>query len=527
MRDPTLAHASIEHADDAATASHKAFRRNAPELDAPRRDTVRAHRAMVTRRTRESPKKAPKAQPKKAPKAQSKRRRPKVMVVGVRRAGVTTLVRALAPDAAGSVADIGSPRYEVIDARPKARRRAPVEVMAREVILGGEPVVLHDVPGDARGSSARAYDEARFTKLLGCLEAAKVIVHVIDASDPDAERQGGRLDRWIYGSCHDWHAPVIPVLTKCDAVDGATRAALTAVWPDAIAVSAKTGDGLDALGAAIGQAAIAKKQKRIRTGPLARWSLAEIELALIERTRAPTFDGATIASELGTRVRRGEVLGVVFLREGESTYGERDLAREDDGLRFLARVHEGVWDADTLHVMTRTASQAQKLAARAKDRWGARRVEVLRENVVRAVWDVAGLTASTPAGAPSVQDLQMEILARSGFNAFRGDRVAASLAKHPALWRAVAFGRLRTKLEGTPAEHQPPVWLNTVTEMARGYWNADEVWVVAPDAEAAKKIRFLGEVHWFADNIITLEGAEARRVAGVAAPACVVELWWD
>lgn len=474
---------------------------------------------MATKRTEKSSQKAA--------KGSQKRPGPRVMVVGVRHAGVTTLVRALAPDAPESVSDAGGHDHDFSVDQPKSKRRAPVEVMARDAVFGGVKVALHDVPGDARGSSERAFDGERFSKLLGCLEAAKVIVHVIDASDPDAERIGGRLDRWIYGSCHDWHAQVIPVLTKCDAVDEAKRAGLAAVWPDAIAVSAKTGEGLDALGAAIARATTAKRAKRTRAGTLVTWSLAEIQLALVERTRAPRFDGATIAADLRARAKRGEVLGVVFLREGESTYGAKDLVREDDGLRFLSRMHEGVWDADTLHVMTRTASQAEKLAARATDRWGARSVELPRENVVRAVWDVDGLTAVTPAGAPSVQDLHMEILSRSGFNSFRGDRVAASLSKHRDLWRAVAFGRLRTKLEGTAAEHQPPVWLNTVTEMARGYWNADEVWVVAPDAEAAKKVRFIGEVHWFADNITTLDGAEARRVAGVVAPACVVELWWD
>lgn len=456
-----------------------------------------------------------------------KKRVTPVMVVGVRGAGVTTLVRALAPDAPESVSDVGDRDLEVIDERPKRRRRPPVEVRVREATLGGARVALHDVPGDARDSSDRSYDEERFTKLLGCLDAARVIVHVIDATEGDAERVGARLDRWIYGSCHDWHAVVIPVFTKCDAADASTRAALGDVWPGAIAVSAKTGEGLGALSEAIAEAAVAKKPRRARKAGVAAWSLVKIQLALIERTRAPSFDGAAIARDLGARAARREVLGVVFLREGAGTYREADIEREDEGLRFLSRMHEGVWDADTLHVMTKTSTQAKKLASRAKERWGAREVEVPRENVVRAVWDVTGLAVAPRKGAPTVQDLQMEIVARTGFNSFRGDRIASSLAKHRALWRAVALGRLRTMLEGTPREYQVPVWLNTVTEMARGYWNADELWVVAPDAEAAKKIRFLGEAHWFADNIVTLEGGEARRVAGVAPPACVVELWWD
>ena len=50
--------------------------------------------------------------------------------------------------------------------------------------------------------------------------------------------------------------------------------------------------GMAALGAAIARAVTAKREKRTRTGALARWSLVEIQLALVERTRAPSFDGA-------------------------------------------------------------------------------------------------------------------------------------------------------------------------------------------------------------------------------------------
>lgn len=457
-----------------------------------------------------------------------------VMFVGVRGAGVTSLVRALTPDGDATESIAKLPDTLAIDGeRPKGRRRAAAAVTVRQATLEGARVALHDVPGDGRASDAD-HDEQRFGLLLTSLQAAQIVVHVIDATDRDPERMGARLDRWIHGSWHDEHAVVIPVLSKRDAAKASAVKALSAVWPGAIEVSAKTGAGLPALARAIAAATKSKRPRPPKPTGLAALSLPDIQLALIARTHAPGFDGAAIAKELGALVKRGDVRGLVFLREGEGTYGARALEREPDGLRFLGRLSENVWDADTLHIVAKSEAKAKALAERARTVWAAREVDVLervmtrspQERVVRARFDVTGIASRARAGAPTVQALQLELVRRSGYNAFRGDRIAASLASHRDAWRAVAFGRLRTRLGG-PDTFEVPTYLNTATEMEGGYWNADQLWVVVPDAEAEKRIRRLGELHWFADNIVTLQGREAKRVANVHAPARVVELWWD
>jgi hypothetical protein len=470
---------------------------------------------------------AAKKKPTAKKKPAAKKKPVPVMLVGVRGAGITTLLHALAPDAPETVSALGEddPMANLGSSKGGKKRR-PAVVQVRETTLGGVPVALHDVPGDTRSSDTQAFDASRFGKLLSALEAARVIVHLIDATDPDAERLGGRLDRWIYGSWHDDHAVVVPVLTKCDAASDGALDALRAAWPGALAVSATKGAGLDALREHIARAANAKRAKAAPT-PFADRSLVDLQLALIARTRSGSFDGAAIAADLRARVERAEVAGVVFLREGEGTYQRDRLERADDGLRFLGRLHTGVWDADVLHLLTAKPAQAKRLVARAVEQWGAAEASVVGETIVRARWDVANLTAVTPAGEPTAQDLQIEIVRRASYNSFRGDRVVASLLQYPGLWRAVAFGRLRNKLRDGAVVHESPTWFNTVTEIGGGSWNADELWVVTPDAAAAERVRFLGAVHWFADNIVTLEGEEARRVAGVEAPGCVVELWWD
>jgi len=41
----------------------------------------------------------------------------------------------------------------------------------------------------------------------------------------------------------------------------------------------------------------------------------------------------------------------------------------------------------------------------------------------------------------SVQDIQLELIRRTSFNAMRGERVVASLLRHRDLWKAVLLDR--------------------------------------------------------------------------------------
>lgn len=451
-----------------------------------------------------------------------------VMFVGVRGCGITTLVRALAPDAAEHRVHLNEQGAYVLTAKADAGDAAGSSVTARIVTLGGVAVALHDVPGDGRTSDTKDFNEQRFARLLNALAAAQVIVHVIDAADPEAERMGGRLDNWIYGSWNDDHAAVLTVFTKTDAVrDPAVLAALRGAWPDALDVNPTRTDTLDALREAIATAATTKRTPPKPPEGIAARRLLDLQLDLVARTTALNFDGPAYADELRTMLDTRTLRGVVFLREGMGAYEGRALERETDGLRFLGRLHEDVWDADTMHLRTSTPALARRLATRLTRAMGAIEAAVVGDDIVRARWDMADLDGVSTPGAPTVQDIQMEFIRRGSFNAFRGDRVAASLLAHRALWRAVAFGRLRTQIKVDGKLQDSGAWLNPVTEIADDIWNADELWVVVPDAAAAERIRFLGEVHWFADNIVTLEGDEARRVANVSAPAMVVELWWD
>lgn len=442
---------------------------------------------------------AKKKSPKKpATSARSAPARPLVAIVGASGAGVSTLAKRLA----------GEARWVA------GRARCTLE---------GVELELRDVAGQARDERDDATSARRFDQLLEALELAAVIVTVIDRSDAEGERLGGRVDRSIYGAWHDLEKPIITVLNKLDrAADERALGRMREAWPDAIEASATRGDGIDALARAIAGAARARPAPR-EDAPLVDGTLQELQLALIEQTRSRSFDGAKIAATLRAWLADGTALSAHFLREGTATYGRGGLDREDDGLRFLSAIEENIWDADTLHVVTKQGA----MVARQLRALGAVELERAEPGVVSARWSMDGLRSVAAPGAPRVQRALLETVRRGGYNAFRGDRIAAWLQAHSDVWRAVAFGRLRSRMRDGDRVTESFTRFNTVLGLADDQWNADQLWIVARDPAALETLRTMAAVHWFAENITTLDEDEARRVCGVEAPARVLELWWD
>jgi len=84
-----------------------------------------------------------------------------------------------------------------------------------------------------------------FRATLEELGEADLMVHVVDASNPDWPRQMQAVE----GTLHDLHLETKPrllVFNKCDALDGKP-----AHFEDALCVSARTGSGIDGLKAAL------------------------------------------------------------------------------------------------------------------------------------------------------------------------------------------------------------------------------------------------------------------------------------
>jgi len=117
--------------------------------------------------------------------------------------------------------------------------------LRRVYIAEGRNVRLADTVGFITALPKELINAFRAT--LEELDVADLLLHVIDASNPDWQRQRQSVET-ILGELNLNEKPAILVFNKIDRLDDAARAALP---PGAIEVSATRGDGIDRLRAAI------------------------------------------------------------------------------------------------------------------------------------------------------------------------------------------------------------------------------------------------------------------------------------
>jgi GTP-binding protein HflX len=119
--------------------------------------------------------------------------------------------------------------------------------LRRVYVGGGRNIRLADTVGFITALPKELINAFRAT--LEELDAADLLVHVIDASNPDWPRQRHSVEM-ILAELHLDEKPALLVFNKVDRLDAAARAALPA---HAIDVSATSGDGIDRLRTAIAQ----------------------------------------------------------------------------------------------------------------------------------------------------------------------------------------------------------------------------------------------------------------------------------
>jgi GTP-binding protein Era len=148
-----------------------------------------------------------------------------VTVVGKPNVGKSTLLNRL----------IGE-KLSITSEKPQSTRDRIVGILTKD----GVQMIVLDTPGllEPRYALQRSM---RATSLQA-LNDADVIVHLADARDgaPAPLREAAELER-------DPRAPVLVVLNKVDALGARARESLRRDAPDAIQVSALTGEGVDAL----------------------------------------------------------------------------------------------------------------------------------------------------------------------------------------------------------------------------------------------------------------------------------------
>jgi GTPase len=122
---------------------------------------------------------------------------------------------------------------------------ATLDTTARRLELpDGRNVVATDTVGFVKKLPTQLVEA--FKSTLEETLRADLLLHVVDASHPEAEAQILAVDRTLADIDAD-HLPRLLVLNKADAADRDELAGLVRTQADAIAVSARTGEGIEAL----------------------------------------------------------------------------------------------------------------------------------------------------------------------------------------------------------------------------------------------------------------------------------------
>jgi GTP-binding protein HflX len=204
---------------------------------------------------------------------------PRVALAGYTNAGKSSLMNALT--GAGVRAD--DALFETLD--PTTRR---VDADGHELLLSDTVGFIRNLPHQLVTAFAATLEEVR---------DADLILQVADGAEPEARRAAqARAVAEVLDEIGAAEVPRLLVLNKIDLVDPDGRAALANRQPDAVQVSATTGEGLDRL--------------RRRLADAARSRLTPVDLtipyALSGLISAVYSDGREIEQEAtadGTRVR--------------------------------------------------------------------------------------------------------------------------------------------------------------------------------------------------------------------------------
>jgi hypothetical protein len=128
----------------------------------------------------------------------------------------------------------------------------------------------------------------------------------------------------------------------------------------------------------------------------------------------------------------------------------------------------------------------------------------------------------------TVQEIQLELLRRTRFNALDGEQVANSLVKHRDLWLAVILDR-----HGL-ANYAEPTRLLTMgliklRDLPDNDWNADTLFVLTPThAQARELARIAEDEEWSGEVYVHQNQEEIDRALGTGRDEYgLMTVWWD
>jgi hypothetical protein len=129
----------------------------------------------------------------------------------------------------------------------------------------------------------------------------------------------------------------------------------------------------------------------------------------------------------------------------------------------------------------------------------------------------------------SVQDIQLELIRRTQFNAMDGERIITSLLQPRDLWLAVLLDR-----PGLPdaTDFSPLLTdgLIKLRDLPDNLWNTDTLFILTRTREQARRLeRIIEEEEWGADEVHVYEDQQqiGRALGTGREQFGLVSVWWD
>ena len=128
----------------------------------------------------------------------------------------------------------------------------------------------------------------------------------------------------------------------------------------------------------------------------------------------------------------------------------------------------------------------------------------------------------------TVQEIQLELLRRSCWNALDGERVYGSLMRHRDLWLAALLDRPGLANDSAPCSLLIS-GLIKLRDLPDNFWNADTLFILtATRTQAEELARIAEEEDWAGEIIVYRNQDEIDRALGIGRLEYgLLSIWWD
>ena len=135
---------------------------------------------------------------------------------------------------------------------------------------------------------------------------------------------------------------------------------------------------------------------------------------------------------------------------------------------------------------------------------------------------------STSLADATAQEIHLELIRRTSFNAFDGGRVVDSLLRHRELWRSVLLWRVGVVNYDRPRA-LPAMSMIPLRDLDANFWNADTLFLLAPNLPAAERLVALAEdQEWGGEPGQIHDKGETDDALGSGRDELrIVSFWWD